>query len=81
MLTWLSLRAASIGPLIRTKVNVVSDRLAVSAAFSVLMMSAFVLFGPVSTRVEFGPAALRAPSGISAPAGVSMAGASILSFN
>jgi hypothetical protein len=59
----------------------VSDRLAVSAAFSVLMMSAFVLFGPVSARVEFAPDALRSQSGLSAPASISATGASLISIN
>ncbi len=63
------------------KVNEVSDRLAVSAAFSVLMMSALVLFGPGSARVEFAPASLRAQSAMSAPASIAATGASILSIN
>jgi hypothetical protein len=49
-------------------VKQVSDRLTISAAFSVLMMSAFVLFGPGATRTELGPEALRAPASLSAPA-------------
>lgn len=35
-----------------------SDRLALSAALSVLMMSAFVLFTPASARDELGPRGL-----------------------
>jgi len=65
-------------------VSEVSDRLAVSAAFSVLMMSAFVLFGPHATNSEFSPASLRAaaaPSGIAAPASISATGASLLSLD
>ena len=58
-----------------------SDRLAVSAAFSVLMMAAFVLFGPGATRVEFTPEALRAQSGYSAPVGIAATGVSIFSAN
>ncbi|MCB2047889.1 MAG: hypothetical protein KDE32_06635 [Novosphingobium sp.] len=58
-----------------------SDRLAISAAFSVLMMSAFVLFGPHATSVEFSPASLRAPSAASAPASVVSAGVSLVSFD
>lgn len=58
-----------------------SDRLAVSAAFSVLMMAAFVLFGPGATRVEFTPEGLRAQSGYSAPVGIGATGVSILSVD
>ena len=35
-----------------------SDRLALSAALSVLMMSAFVLFTPASARSDLGPRGL-----------------------
>ncbi|HMP56223.1 MAG TPA: hypothetical protein PKD92_06605 [Novosphingobium sp.] len=35
-----------------------SDRLALSAALSVLMMSAFVLFSPASARDDLGPRVL-----------------------
>jgi hypothetical protein len=35
-----------------------SDKLALSAALSVLMMSAFVLFTPASARDELGPRGL-----------------------
>ena len=35
-----------------------SDRLALSAALSVLMMSAFVLFSPASARDDLGPRGL-----------------------
>jgi hypothetical protein len=47
----------------------------------VLMMSAFVLFGPHATSVDFSPAALRAPSGISAPASIVKTGVSLVSFD
>lgn len=56
-----------------TKVEDVSDRLAISAAFSVLVMSAFVLFGPHANTSEFAPSALRAQPGLVAPASVSVA--------
>jgi len=59
----------------------VSDRLAVSAAFSVLMMSAFILLGPAATPVEFTPQALRGQASLFAPAGISATGISILSAN
>jgi hypothetical protein len=45
------------------------------------MMAAFVLFGPVSARVEFAPGALRSQSGLSAPASISATGASLISIN
>ena len=45
-----------------------SDKLAISAAFSVLAMTAYVLFGGGTARAPFGPDSLRAPAGISAPA-------------
>jgi hypothetical protein len=65
-------------------VNEVSDKLAISAAFSVLMMSMFVLFGTESTQVEFGPAAAASHSpslSLTAPALVSGTGASLLSLD
>lgn len=43
-----------------------SDRLAISAAFSVLAMAAFVLFGGQAEQASFGPGSLETPS-ISAP--------------
>lgn len=45
-----------------------SDRLAISAAFSVLMMSAYVLFGAEAVRVPVGPASVATPVSVSAPA-------------
>jgi hypothetical protein len=63
------------------RVTHVSDRLAVSAAFSVLMMAAFVLLGPGSARVDFAPGALRAQSSLTASASISATGASLLSIN
>ncbi|PEQ11923.1 hypothetical protein B2G71_14150 [Novosphingobium sp. PC22D] len=36
-----------------------SERLAVSAAFSVLLMAIYVLFGAEAQRVPFGPEAIR----------------------
>lgn len=44
-----------------------SDRLAFSAAMSVLMMSIYVLFGTDALRAPIGPIELDAPSGYSAP--------------
>lgn len=42
-----------------------SDRLAISASFSILMMAIYVLFGANVARVEFGPEASRgAPSAL-----------------
>lgn len=43
-----------------------SDRLAVSASFSVLAMAAFVLFSGLSTRAPLGPEAIAAPAAVSA---------------
>ena len=40
-----------------------SDRLAISASFSVLMMAMYVLFGNESVRVPFGPDQFEAPLG------------------
>lgn len=45
-----------------------SDKLAISAAFSVLAMTAFVLFGGEAAKAPFGPAELNAPIALSAPA-------------
>ena len=56
-----------------------SDRLAVSAAFSVLMMAAFVLFGPGAAQVEFTPESLRAQYALVSSAAVSAAGTSFIS--
>lgn len=44
-----------------------SDRLAISAAFSVLMMTAYVLFGADAIRVPVGPDAAETPVTVSAP--------------
>lgn len=44
-----------------------SDKLAISATLSVLMMTAYVLFGGEAAHVPFGPDSLEAPAGISAP--------------
>ncbi len=43
-----------------------SDRLAISASFSVLMMTLYVLFGDNVQRVPFGPAQLASDIAISA---------------
>lgn len=45
-----------------------SDRLAISAAFSVLMMAGYVLFGADAARMPIGPGSLSAPVSVSAPA-------------
>jgi hypothetical protein len=45
-----------------------SDRLAIASAFSVLMMSCFVLFGQGSARADFRPARHIVPISVSAPA-------------
>ena len=45
-----------------------SDRLAVSASFSVLMMSIYVLFGADAAREPFGPRQLAPDHAISAQA-------------
>lgn len=45
-----------------------SDRLAVSAALSVLMMSAYVLFGAEAVRAPLGPEGLSVPAQVQAPA-------------
>lgn len=45
-----------------------SDKLAISAAFSVFMMTAYVLFGGEAAQAPFGPASLEAPATLSAPA-------------
>jgi len=44
-----------------------SDRLAISATMSVLMMALYVLFGADSARVPLPGESLEAPIGISAP--------------
>lgn len=43
-----------------------SDKLAISTAFSVFAMTAYVLFGGDASRAEFGPASFDAPA-LSAP--------------
>ncbi len=48
-----------------------SDRLAVSASLSVLMMSIYVLFGADAARAPFTSEDLRAPAALSAPAAFS----------
>lgn len=45
-----------------------SDKLAISAAFSVFMMTAYVLFGGEAVRAPIGPESLEAPVALSAPA-------------
>lgn len=45
-----------------------SDRLAISVAFSVLMMTGYVLFGTDAARMPIGPASLSTPVSVSAPA-------------
>lgn len=45
-----------------------SDRLAISAAFSILMMAGYVLFGSDSVRVPVGPGGPGSPVSVSAPA-------------
>lgn len=45
-----------------------SDRLAISAAFSVLMMAGYVLFGADTAHMPIGPGSLGAPVSVSAPA-------------
>lgn len=45
-----------------------SDRLAISAAFSVLMMAAYVLFSADAAQVPIGPQSVGAPISVSAPA-------------
>jgi len=45
-----------------------SDRLAISAAFSVLMMAGYVLFGSDAMRVPVGPDSAATPISVSAPA-------------
>lgn len=47
-----------------------SDRLAISATFSVLMMSVYVLFGAQAPRGAATPHELRAPASLSAPASI-----------
>ena len=44
-----------------------SDRLAFSAAVSVLMMSIYVLFGADSARAPLGAVTLDAPASVSSP--------------
>lgn len=44
-----------------------SIRLSVSAAISVLMMAAYVLFGAEAARVPLGPQALAGEAQVSAP--------------
>ena len=44
-----------------------SDRLAFSAALSVLMMSSYVLFGTDAARAPLGPESLATPIRVSAP--------------
>jgi len=46
-----------------------SERLAVSATISVLMMSIYVLFGSQTERLPLGPSGLTPPSSITAPGG------------
>ena len=43
-----------------------SDRLAISASFSILAMSAFVLFSGMATRAPLGPEALDMPAAVAA---------------
>ena len=43
-----------------------SERLAISASFSVLAMAAFALFSGLATRVPLGPEAVAAPAAVSA---------------
>jgi hypothetical protein len=45
-----------------------SDRLAISAGFSVMMMAAYVLFGQGAAREPLGPRTLSADTGIVEPA-------------
>lgn len=45
-----------------------SDRLAISATFSVLMMSLYVLFGTDAARVPFAPAEMSRPAAVSVSA-------------
>lgn len=45
-----------------------SDKLAISAAFSIFMMTAYVLFGGEASRAPIGPGSLEAPVAISMPA-------------
>lgn len=45
-----------------------SDRLAISAAFSVLMMAGYVLLGTDSVNAPIGPGSLNAQIGVAAPA-------------
>lgn len=51
-----------------------SDRLAVSASLSVLMMSIFVLFGTEPSPVLFTTEGLRAPAALTGPAPYGEAG-------
>lgn len=44
-----------------------SDKLAISATFSVFMMTAYVLFGGEAAHVPIGPGSLEAPAVLSAP--------------
>jgi len=44
-----------------------SDRLAVSAGLSVLMMSIYVLFGTEAARLPLEPKQFRAPTSLTAP--------------
>lgn len=44
-----------------------SDRLAVSASFSILMMSIYVLFGSDSVRAPIGAQDLNVPASIAGP--------------
>ena len=45
-----------------------SDRLTISAAFSILMMAGYVLFGADAARAPVGPGSAGTPVSISAPA-------------
>jgi hypothetical protein len=45
-----------------------SDRLAISAAFSVVMMAGYVLFSTDAVRMPIGPGSLSTPVSVSAPA-------------
>lgn len=45
-----------------------SDKLAISTAFSVFAMAAYVLFGGDAAHAPIGPASLETPVALSAPA-------------
>lgn len=44
-----------------------SERLAISAALSVLMMAGYVLFGTEAVQAPIGPGSLNAQIGVAAP--------------